>query len=145
MRRLMMVVAAATLAVPLFASTVLATSSETGTIYWDRPACLGSQAANPGGSVEFERSGKWLAGSVSLSGVPDGTYGMLVFVQNSGTCPPGNGVFVGQITVSGGIGSASFSSIKILGNRDGHDVTVVLCVGNGATGTHFSAPVTLSP
>lgn len=144
MKRLLVLVAVATLAVPLFASTVLATSSASGTIYWDRPACLGTQAGDDAGSVGFTRNGKWLSGSVSVSGVPNGTYGMLVFVQNSGTCPQGNGVFVGQITVSGGTGSATFSPIKILGNRDGHDVTVVLCIGD-ATGTHFSVPVTLSP
>jgi hypothetical protein len=145
MRKTLALVFAAMLALPVFASTALAASSDTGTVYWDRGSCLGTADGNAAGSVTFTRDGKWLSGTVSLSGVPDGAYGMLVFVENAGTCPQGNGVFVGGITVAGGSGTADLNSIKLLGNRDGHDVTVVLCIGGNGTGVHFAEPVTLGP
>jgi hypothetical protein len=147
MKRLITLVFSATLVLAL-APTTLATSTDSGTVYWGRNSCLGTATTAPAGTVTFNRDGKWLSGGVSLSGVPDdGTYGMLVFVLNAGTCPQGKGVFVGQISVSGGFGSATISSFKIPGNRDGHDVTFVLCVGGNATapGVHFSEPVTLGP
>lgn len=145
MKRLITLVFAASLALAL-APTALATS-DSGTVYWDRNSCLGTADSVSAGTVTFTRDGKWLDGSASLSGVEDGTYGMLVFVVNAGTCPQGNGVFVGQLTVSGGAGSASLNEIKIRGNRDGQDVTVVLCIGgnSNAPGVHFSEPVTLGP
>jgi hypothetical protein len=147
MKRLITLVFAATLVLAL-APTTLATSSDSGTVYWDRGSCLGTADSDAAGTVTFNRDGKWLSGSVSLSGVPDdGTYGMLVFVLSEGTCPQGKGLFVGQIVVSAGAGSASIGSFKIPGSRDGHDVTFVLCIGgnSAAPGFHFSEPVTLGP
>jgi hypothetical protein len=146
MKRFVTLVLAASLGLAL-APSVLA-GSDSGTVYWDRGSCLGTADSDAAGTVALNRDGKWLGGSVSLSGVPDdGTYGMLVFTLSSGTCPQGKGVFVGQITVSGGAGSAPIGSFKIPGNRDGHDVTFVLCIGGNANapGFHFSEPVTLGP
>jgi hypothetical protein len=147
MKRLVTLIFAASLVLAL-APTTLAASSDSGTVYWDRNSCLGTANGDAAGAVTFNRDGKWLSGSVSLEGVPDdGTYGMLVFVLNAGTCPQGKAVFVGQIVVSGGVGTATISSFKIPGNRDGHDVTFVLCVGgnSAAPGFHFSEAVTLGP
>jgi hypothetical protein len=145
-RQLSALAAAGLLGVAALAPSVaLATDGGSASVYWDRPACLGTETTGAAGSVTFNRDGKWLSGNVSLSNVPnDGTYGMLVFFLNNGTCPQGKAIFLGQVTVSGGSGSAGFDPIKILGNRDGNGVTVVLCVGN-PTETHFSDPVRLGP
>jgi len=148
MKRFIRAVFVASAAALVLAPAILATTGG-GTVYWDRDTCQGTETSVPAGTVTFSRDGKWLGGSVSLSNgaIADGTYGMLVFATNAGTCPSGKGVFVGQVNVSGGVGSATLNTIKILGNRDGHDVTVVLCIGgnSSAPGFHFSQPVTLGP
>ena len=148
MQRFIRAVFVAGVAALVLAPAILATTGG-GTVYWDRDTCQGTANTVPAGTVTFSRDGKWLGGTVSLNNgtIADGTYGMLVFATNPGTCPSGKGVFVGHISVSGGVGSATLNTTKILGNRDDHDVTVVLCIGgnSNAPGFHFSQAVTLGP